>query len=51
MKVWIKWTNVDYDILELGTNELVDGCFHSIDDAKQYCKDNGYVVISEDTCS
>jgi hypothetical protein len=45
MKVVSKWTGSDYDLLELTTKELVDGCFATYEDVKWYCKEYGYELV------
>jgi hypothetical protein len=42
MKVWACWTSVDWELLEVGSNHLVDGCFKSMDEVKAYCTQYGY---------
>ncbi|BAU40074.1 hypothetical protein [Ralstonia phage RSP15] len=32
------------DLLEVGTDELVDGGFSNMDEVESYCKEYGYVL-------
>lgn len=45
MKVWACWTSVDWELLEVGSNHLVDGCFKSMDEVKAYCTQYGYELV------